>query len=595
MDLFNFIKSNVSILDLIQEYATLKKAGLYWKGRCPFHHEKTASFTVSPHREIFYCFGCHVGGDVISFVAKIENCSQKEAAQHLLERYQLTLPPSIQAFEPGTDTSKSFKQHEQYNAICKQVALWCHAQLRHYPSAFSYIQKRGISEKSIAAFTLGYFPGGLQSVKQLLQHMRTHNFLPHDLIEAQIISEGKSVLYSGFEDRLIFPIKDHLGRFCGFGGRVFKEQEQRAKYYNSRENSFFNKGSLLFGLDLAKKAIQDTEQAFLVEGYTDCIAMVDHGYPNTVATLGTACTVEHLKQLSRYAQTLYVLYDGDSAGQQAIMRLTELCWQVSLELKVISLPAKDDPASFLLAGNTLQPLIEHAKEIFHFFIGSLAHDFAQKPLQEKVNLTRKCIEAINRLDDPLKQDILLHRAATAFDIPIETLKQELARQAFPCKDPQSSPLSLEPSQECTPEEPTQLLEKKIFCAIVNNVQLLTKDNEQYLLRHLAPPLGTILSQLKDSLNEQGAVDFVIFFEKLSENHKQYVSKLVLESEEKIDPETFQQLVLQLHQKRWRATVQKIKAKLANTLDPQEKAKIMQEFLALKEKMVQKNRENEGEQ
>ena len=116
MDLFSFIKSNVSILDLIQEYATLKKAGLYWKGRCPFHHEKTASFTVSPHREIFYCFGCHAGGDVISFIAKIENCSQKEAAQHLVERYQLTPPPSVH-FDVGGDTSKTFKQHEQYIAI----------------------------------------------------------------------------------------------------------------------------------------------------------------------------------------------------------------------------------------------------------------------------------------------------------------------------------------------------------------------------------------------------------------------------------------------------------------------------------------------
>ncbi|MDZ4153365.1 CHC2 zinc finger domain-containing protein, partial [Methylicorpusculum sp.] len=185
MDLFSFIKTNVSILDLIQEYATLKKAGLYWKGRCPFHHEKTASFTVSPHREIFYCFGCHAGGDVISFVAKIENCSQKEAAQHLIERYQLTPPPTVH-FEKGGDTSKTFKQHEQYNAICKHVALWCHQQLRQEQSVLTYLRNRGIPEKSVNAFTIGYFPGGLQSIKLLLQHMRTQNFLPHDLIEAQI-------------------------------------------------------------------------------------------------------------------------------------------------------------------------------------------------------------------------------------------------------------------------------------------------------------------------------------------------------------------------------------------------------------------------
>ncbi len=593
MDLFSFIKSNVSILDLIQEYATLKRAGLYWKGRCPFHHEKTASFTVSPHREIFYCFGCHAGGDVISFIAKIENCSQKEAAQHLLERYQLTPPPSVH-FEVGGDTSKTFKQHEQYNAICKQVALWCQQLLHQNPSVMAYLHKRGIPEKSLKDFTIGYFPGGLLAVKQLLNHMRSHNILPHDLIEANIIAEGKSVLYSGFEDRIIFPIKDHLGRFCGFGGRIFKEQDQRPKYYNSRENTYFNKGSLLFGLDQAKKIIQETEHVFLVEGYTDCIAMVDHGHPNTVATLGTACTLEHLKQLSRYAQVLYVLYDGDSAGQQAILRLTELCWQVSLDLKVIVLPAQDDPASFLIKGNSLGPLIEDAKEIFHFFIGAMANEFAQKPLQEKVNLTRKCIDTICRIDDPLKQDILLHKAATAFDIPIEALKQERARQERPTYYPQEADTPPVSDSTSDTDEPGQLLEKKIFCAIVNNVRLLTKDNEQYLVQYLPAPLDSILSYLKNALNAQGTLDFVHFFDNLPENQKHYVSKLLLESEEKVDEATFEQLLLQLHKKRWRHAVQEIKTKLSHAQDPQEKAKIMQEFLLLKEKMVQKNIENEGD-
>ncbi len=593
MDLFSFIKSNVSILDLIQEYATLKKAGLYWKGRCPFHHEKTASFTVSPHREIFYCFGCHAGGDVISFIAKIENCSQKEAAQHLVERYQLTPPPSVH-FDVGGDTSKTFKQHEQYNAICKHVALWCQQQLHQNRNVMAYLHKRGIPEKSLKDFTIGYFPGGLMAVKQLLNHMRSHNILPHDLIEANIIAEGKSVLYSGFEERIIFPIKDHLGRFCGFGGRIFKEQDQRPKYYNSRENTYFNKGSLLFGLDQAKKTIQETEHVFLVEGYTDCIAMVDHGHPNTVATLGTACTLEHLKQLSRYAQVLYVLYDGDSAGQQAILRLTELCWQVSLDLRVIVLPAQDDPASFLIKGNSLDPLIENAKEIFHFFIGTMANEFAQKPLQEKVNLTRKCIDTICRIDDPLKQDILLHKAATAFDIPIEALKQERARQERPAYYPQEADTPPASDRTSDTDEPGQLLEKKIFCAIVNNVQLLTKDNEQYLVQYLPAPLGSILSYLKNALNAQGTLDFVHFFDNLPENQKHYVSKLLLESEEKVDEATFEQLLLQLHKKRWRHAVQEIKTKLSHAQDPQEKAKIMQEFLLLKEKMVQKNIENEGE-
>ena len=170
---------------------------------------------------------------------------------------------------------------------------------------------------------------------------------------AGILSESKNALYSPFEDRIMFPITDNLGRFCGFGGRTFMPQDERPKYYNSKENNFFTKGSLIFGLNVAKRDIQHKEIVFVVEGYMDCIAMAQHGYTNTVATLGTACTLEHLKQLSRYASYVYVLYDGDAAGQSAILRLTELCWNVNMDLKVIRLPRQEDPASFLAKGKAL--------------------------------------------------------------------------------------------------------------------------------------------------------------------------------------------------------------------------------------------------
>ena len=335
MNLFSFIKAHVSILDVVGGYSSLKKAGLYWKGNCPFHNEKTASFTVSPHKEIFYCFGCNSGGDVISFIEKVENCSPIEAANHLIERYKLTPPENLKLSSSEVDT----QVRDNYYDLCKAVSVWAHGHLLKNPTLLNYAQKRGISKESIVQFSLGYFPAGLAAVKGLIAKMQEQQFMPKDLLDANILSEGKTVLYSPFEDRLLFPIQDHLGRFCGFGG-IFKPHDQRPKYYNSRENEFFQKGSILFGLNNAKKNIQELEHAFLVEGYTDCIAMVQHGHKNTVATLGTACTPEHLKQLARYAKTLYVVYDADKAGHNAMLRLTELCWQVSLDLKVIYLPEK---------------------------------------------------------------------------------------------------------------------------------------------------------------------------------------------------------------------------------------------------------------
>jgi len=428
MSVFNLIKSRVSIFDVVNEYTTLRKAGNYWKSRCPFHHEKTASFSVSPHKDIFYCFGCHAGGDVITFISKIENCNQHEAVEFLAERYGIELPKNSER------TEQSAQQKKLHFDICKVVAEWCHTHLKKQPKVLNYLKKRNIDESVIDEYAIGYFPGGLNAIKQLLDMAQKHNILADDLIATYIISRGKTVLFSPFEDRIIFPIRDHLGRFCAFGGRTFKPEDTRAKYYNSRETDFFHKGSLLYGLDTAKKAIQEKQAVFLVEGYTDCIAMAQAGYTNTVATLGTACTLNHLKLLSRYAPYLYLLYDNDAAGEKAILRLTQLCWQANMELKVVHLPAGQDPASFLEAQNDLDARIESAQDIFAFFIERLGSGYSVAPLSSKVSKIRQIIEIISLISDPLKQDILIHTASQTFGLPFESVKEELNRQVKTAED-----------------------------------------------------------------------------------------------------------------------------------------------------------------
>ena len=380
MNLFSYIKTKVSIIDVVNEYTHLKRAGLYYKAHCPFHHEKTASFTVSPGKEIFYCFGCHANGDVISFIAGMEHCSPLEAVKHLADRYHVEMPSELMLEEADID----IKKRDGYFHVCKTVASWCNEQLMSNPPVLTYVQSRGINQASINAFMLGYFPGGIKSIKLLLQSMGAENIMASDLLEAHILQEGSRALYSPFEERIIFPIKDHLGRFCGFGGRIYKSDDTRPKYYNSRESPNFEKGSLLFGLDLAKKSIKESETVFLVEGYTDCIAMVQHGYPQAVATLGTACTLEHLKHLSRYASAVYVVYDGDAAGQQAMLRLAELCWQCSMDMYTIILPSQEDPASLLVSGKSLAPYVAQAQDIFSYFMASLGENFGAKTSAGKI-------------------------------------------------------------------------------------------------------------------------------------------------------------------------------------------------------------------
>lgn len=581
MNLFSFIKERVSIITVVNEYVTLKRAGAYHKGTCPFHHEKTASFTVSPDKEIFYCFGCHLSGDVISFIAKIENCTQKEAAQLLAERYGIDLPQNI-SFEAS---EKKTEEKNHYFLICKKVALWCHEQLLKNPTALTYFKKRNFDHDIINYFTIGYFPSGSASINELLYAMKKESILVQDLIDAQILAQGRVALYSPFEERLIFPIQDALGRYCGFGGRIFKDHDTRAKYYNSRENEYFIKGSLLFNLDRAKKSIQETGKIFLVEGYTDCMAMIQHSIPNTVATLGTACTIEHLKQLARYADRLFVVYDNDNAGQQAILRLTELCWQVNLELQVITLPNGDDPASFLTNNGDMNMLINSAQDIFIFFIETLGTNFTNKPLTQKIQITRSFLSTIAAMNDPLKRDILLQKAAKTFDIPFSSLKEELNRTDQPVAATNTTQKSI-PAQP-VPDTPP-LLEKRIFCAIMNNIQLLQAGGQTPIIKYLPSPLHDIVEQLQQAQNQNNALTFSIFFDMLNDHNKHYVGKLLLEDNELVDAHGFEKLLVQLQKKQWKSIVQDIKTQLTRAKqegDSEKVSLILQEFMILQNKLL----------
>lgn len=584
MNLFTYLKTKITILDVVSEYTSVKKAGLYYKGQCPFHSEKTASFTVSPHKEIYYCFGCHAGGDVISFIARIENCTQIEAAKHLVERYQIEVPSSL----ANEWNSKKIDQSKHYHAICQHLATWCHEQLIKSAQALNYLSGRGITEQSIKAFTIGYFPSGLAKVKELVTFMAKNNILVEDLLDAHILSKGKNVLFSPFEDRIIFPIADHLGRYCGFGGRIYKPSDTRPKYYNSHENDHFSKGQLLFGLDHAKREIQKEESVFLVEGYTDCIAMAQYGYRNTVATLGTACTLDHLTILSRYANSMFVLYDGDNAGTQAILRIGQLAWQASVDLKVVSLPSGEDPASYLEKNKKLDALLDQAVDIVTFYIQTLGSDFAKKPLSQKLELTRKIIDIISKLDDPLKQDILLENAAQKLGLPYESLKKELRRMSAPTNtkpkeaDSVAQPIDTFDSTEFGP------LENKIFFSIINNIMLMTNENAEFLVTYLPHPLSDILKKLQEEKNRVPALGFIQFFETLSSEHQQFVSKTLLRAQDNVQPAVFEQLVTQLQRKHWKVIVNNIKIKLEAAKkvgNDTEVAHIMLDFSRLRKKII----------
>lgn len=581
MNLFSFIKSRVSITTVISEYTTLKKAGLYLKGLCPFHQEKTPSFTVSPHREIFYCFGCHSGGDAIAFIEKAEQCTPLEAATYLAERYQIEIPDAL---KQSQEKQQSFDARERYWKLCAAFGAWCHDQLLKSPAALEYLKDRGINAKTVEHFKLGLFPATAASQKKLLGYMSEQNFLLHDLLENHLLIDGKNIIYSPFTDRIIFPIKSHLGNFCGFGGRIYKPTDERPKYYNSKENPYFSKGHLLFGLDLAKKAIQQTGCALLVEGYMDCLAMVQHGYSNTVATLGTACTIEQLHQLARYAQELIVVYDGDQAGQNAMLRLTELCWQVNLELKIIQLPSGTDPANLLQRPDTnFQALFGSAKDIFLFFVEQTGKNFQGKKIGTKLETIRTLIGIMQKLDDPLKQDLLLHRAAQTFDIPTSALTNEFARLAPAHRPAEAQKIPSESTIDSTLKEITTL-EKKLFSVIINNVKLLNAEDTEYLLEYLSLPLQDLLRRMIPCL------DFMHFFDTLTVQEKQMVSQLIAQTYDYQNAEQLEYLLTQFQRSNWKSFVTSTKIKLIRAQqagNKEDEEKVLHQFQELKKKLISK--------
>jgi len=576
MDLFNFLRMQLPIINVINEYLALKRAGLYWKAPCPFHSEKTASFTVSPHKDIFYCFGCHASGDVVGFIAKMENCSQIEAAKFLVEKYGLQ-PPKDTSFE-FKKIAETIEEKNKYFILCQKVAQWCLRNLNNDFGAKKYLQERGFNQESLNKYTIGYFPSGPNHIKILAKDLIKEGFLLQDLVQANIVMEGKS-LYSPFEDRIIFPIKDSMGRFCGFGGRIFKDNDTRAKYYNSHENSYFNKGSLLFGLDLAKKDIQAKGHVFLVEGYTDCIFMSQRGYTNSVAVLGTSCTIEHLKILGRFTQVVYVLYDGDEAGRNAMLRLTQLCWEISLELKVICLVSGEDPASFLNKNGNLKELIDQAKDIYSFFIEGFGSSFSTKSLQEKLVVVKKITEVIRNINDPIKRNILLQETSIRLNIPFDSLKVEFENKDFKKKLISDKIVNKENFELSSSE-------RDLLIAILEDFSLLNKDNF-YIINHFSYYAREILLLLFELKSQDQSFDFNKLLLMLSDEHKQFLNRVFVE-QEGMGTKDFTKLVEQFKKKSWKKIAYEIKSNLIvaqKNSDYDEVKKLVLQFQELKKKFV----------
>src|SRR6266480_6334204 len=338
------IRAASDIVEVIGSYLPLKRAGANFVTLCPFHKEKTASFNVHPHRQIFHCFGCHKGGDVFTFVQEYENVSFPEAVHRLAERARI---PLEFANDPGAQKHRFLKEtllqiHEQITHRW-QTAL---AQEAAGQIARDYLKQRGVSDEAVKLFRLGYAPDAWDD---------TVNWAKNKGYELPVVEQAGLVLrkeggdhyYDRFRGRLIFPIGDEQGRVIGFSGRILTGDEKTAKYVNSPETPIFTKGKVFYGLDKSKRAILDAGFAVICEGQLDLIACFMGGVQQVVAPQGTAFTAEHARILKRYVDEVVLCFDSDTAGQAAAVRVLDSLLASGLAVRVATLPAPHDPDSFI--------------------------------------------------------------------------------------------------------------------------------------------------------------------------------------------------------------------------------------------------------
>ena len=422
MNLFELIKSKVDIFDVIGGYLDLKRIGGYFKSSCPFHSEKDASFTISPHRQMYFCFGCKKSGDAISFIADYEQVTQLEAAKFLIDKYRLDIPDSVWSEQSGDFKEKKIN----YYLLHEKIVKWCQQELAGNQEALSYLSQRGVSQASIDKFSIGFFPSNKNKKSFFMKKMLEAAILPSDFSELGIFNSHTD-LFSPFEDRIIFPIFDSLGRCVGLGGRVFLPGDDRAKYYNSKESPLFEKKKLLFGFWQAKSSISKQKSAILVEGYLDTILMHQAQHTQTVATLGTSFSKDHVSFLEKMINTLFVMYDGDDAGVNAMLKFAQISFETKIDLKIVLLDKKLDPADMAVSHpEELLKKIEEAKDAIEFFIHKEGLEFLQLDQAQKIKRLEKIFEVINKVQNKLKKYLLLQKISYLTGIKYNFLERNFS-------------------------------------------------------------------------------------------------------------------------------------------------------------------------
>ncbi|MCB2153624.1 DNA primase [bacterium] len=472
-DITRQVKEQADIVAIVGRHVPLKKAGTSYKACCPFHKEKTPSFNVVPSKGIFHCFGCGASGSVIDFVMRTEHLEFMEALRLLAKDLGIEIPaPGGPQEREARDAAE--KQRRALQSVMEFALEWFRGNLesRRNAIAADYLEHRGIEPKIAEAFQLG---AALEGWAHLRDAAVAKGFSDDLLIEAGLCKrhESRGTVYDGFRHRLIFPIFDHRGRPIAFGGRELASESQGAKYINSPETALYKKGRNLYALNVAEKAIADSGYAILTEGYMDTIMAHQFGFTQAVASLGTALTPEQARLLKRYASRVHFLYDGDMAGQAAMLKNGEPLLGAGFDARVISLPLEDDPDTFLRreGPEALRAKMEKAREYFDFALEAHAVGVETRTLAGQATLVEKCAPLLRALGNEVQREAAITRLLTRLGggLPREAIYRILAPRERKAASPERKK---SPSRLTMPELQYDPLERAVLKLMLESFQAL---------------------------------------------------------------------------------------------------------------------------
>jgi len=588
-ELVDQVRQATDIVELISERVELKKQGNRYSGLCPFHSEKSPSFSVSPDKGMYYCFGCGAGGNAITFVMETEGMSFPEAVVKLADRTDIKLPEFERSdqTESTPDQEKKYRMREAHRIVADlyhEVML----QTAAGDAGREYLEQRGIQEPAMREFKLGYAP---DQDRFTVDSLARRNFDLDEMVEAGLISIGRDGDYRDrFNGRVVFPISDRDGTIVGFSGRSIDGRDP--KYVNTAETPLFNKSELLFGFAQARGAMRKNKQVLLVEGNLDVVRVAQAGIPYTVASLGTALTPVHAQNLGRIVDEVIVCYDGDKAGRAATLKALRLLEDVAVDCSVIRLPDGEDPDSFIgtQSEETFLRLIEQERISSLEFKSFYFRQGKNLRLEgERVRYIETMLEEIGRTANPLLRDIYLGKLAEEFHLS----KESLLSQVKPLQPQQAKPKQ-ERRQETqvvtsSPQDRTfsnwKRAERFLLAYMIRSEEVGLEVRDQLGVAFNDPAHQLIAGKLYEFYGTNTPADPDRFLTML---HDASLQRIVADLEfmlmPEYDPDLLSHYIRAVQNERQRRTLDEEKSQLSQQTDIRAQAELMQAIIERKRRL-----------